>query len=126
MTPASKGGLITSTIGPLNRDERYKDFPYKEFHKYIARKMTAFYKRHGFPATKASKVVQEPDESQELNVGDVVALEGGGAINKSYTMSDGSSDDDEEEGAAGGAAPAPPEAPAAGGAEPAPADAAAA
>ena len=106
--------------------ENYKDIPYKEFHNYIARKMAAFYKRHGFPATKASKVVQEPDESQELNVGDVVALEGGGAINKSYTMSDGSSDDDEEEGAAGGAAPAPAEAPAAGGAEPAPADAAAA
>jgi hypothetical protein len=42
--------------------ERYKDFPYKEFHKYIARKMEAFYKRHGFPATKASKVVQEPEE----------------------------------------------------------------
>ena len=106
--------------------ERYKDFPYKKFHKYIARKMAAFYKRHCFPATKASKVVQEPDESQELNVGDVVALEGGGAINKSYTMSDGSSDDDEEDGEAAAAAAAPAEAPAAGGAEPAPADAAAA
>ena len=88
--------------------------------------MAAFYKRHGFPATKASKVVQEPDESQDSNVGDVVSVEGGGALNQSYTMSDGSSDDDEEEGAAGGAAPAPAEAPAAGGAEPAPADAAAA
>jgi hypothetical protein len=101
--------------------ERYNDFPYKEFHKYIARKMAAFYKRHGFPATKASKVMQEPDESQEPNVGDVVPVEGGGALNQSYTMSDGSShsDDDEEEGAAGGAAAAPAEAPAAGGAEPA-------
>ena len=106
--------------------ERYKDFPYKEFHKYIARKMAAFYKRHGFPATKASKVMQEPDESQEPNLGDVVPVEGGGALSQSYTMSDGSSDDDEEEGAAGGAAAAPAEAPAAGGAEPAPADAAAA
>ena len=106
--------------------ERYKDFPYKEFHKYIARKMAAFYKRHGFPATKASKVVQEPDESQELNVGDVVSVEGGRALNKSYTMSDGSSDDDEEDGEAAAAAAAPAEAPAAGGAEPAPADAAAA
>ena len=105
--------------------ERYKDFPYKEFHKYIARKMAAFYKRHGFPATKASKVMQEPDESQEPNLGDVVPVEGGGALSQSYTMSDGSSDDDEEEGAAGGAAAAPAEAPAAGGAEPAPADAAA-
>jgi hypothetical protein len=105
--------------------ERYKDFPYKDFHKYIARKMAAFYKRHGFPATKASKVVQEPDESQESNIGDVVPVEGGGAHNQSYTMSDASSDDEEEE-AAGGAAAAPAEAPAAGGAEPAPADAAAA
>ena len=106
--------------------ERYKDFPYPEFHRYIERKMAAFYKRHGFPATKASKVVQEPDESQEPNVGDVVSVEGGRALNKSYTMSDGSSDDDEEAGEAAAAAAAPAEAPAAGGAEPAPADAAAA
>ena len=86
--------------------------------------MEAFYKRHGFPATKASKVVQEPDESQDPNVGAIVPVEGGGALNQSYTMSDGS--DDEEEGAAGGAAPALADAAAAGGAEPAPADAAAA
>ena len=39
-----------------------EDFTYKDFHKYIAKKMEAFYKRHGFPSTKASKVVQEPDE----------------------------------------------------------------
>ncbi len=58
---------------------RYKDFTYKEFHKYIARKMESFYKRHGFPVTKADKVVQEPDESQEAEVGDVVSLEGGAA-----------------------------------------------
>jgi hypothetical protein len=94
--------------------------------------MAAFYKRHGFPATKASKVVQEPDESQDPNIGDVVPVEGGGALSQSYTMSDSSSDDDEEEGAAGGAAAAPAEAPAAGGAvsepspAPAPADAPAA
>jgi hypothetical protein len=42
--------------------DSYKDFTYKEFHKYIARKMEALYKRHGFPATKASKVMQEPDK----------------------------------------------------------------
>ena len=96
---------------------------YKEFHKYIARKMDAFYKRHGFPVTKADRVRQEPDESQEPNISDVVPVEGGGALNKSYTMSDGSSDD-EEEGDAAAAAPA--EAPAAVGAEPAPGDAPAA
>ena len=106
--------------------ERYKDFPYKEFHKYIARKMAAFYKRHGFPSTKAAKVVQEPDESQDLNVGDVVPVEGGGALNKSYVMSDGSDDEEEGAGAAGGAAAAPAEAPAAGGAAAAPAEAPAA
>ena len=99
--------------------ERYKDFPYKEFHKYIARKMAAFYKRHGFPATKGSKVVQEADESQDPNVGAVVAVEGGGALSQSYIMSDGSDDEEEGEGAAGAAAAAPAEAPAASGAEPA-------
>ena len=93
--------------------ERYKDFPYKEFHKYIARKMAAFYKRHGFPATKASKVVPEPDESQEPNVGDIISVEGGSELNKSYTMSGSSSDDDEEDGEAAAAAAAPAEAPAA-------------
>jgi hypothetical protein len=99
--------------------DRYKDFPYKEFHKYIARKMAAFYTPHGFPATKASKVVQEADESQDPNVGAVVAVEGGGALSQSYIMSDGSDDEEEGEGAAGAAAAAPAEAPAASGAEPA-------
>jgi hypothetical protein len=77
---------------------------------------------------EASKVVQEPDESHDLNVGAIVPVEGGGALNQSYTMSDGSDDEEEGQGAAGGAAAAPAEAPAAGGAEPAPAaaDAAAA
>ncbi len=86
----------------------YKDFTYKEFHKYIARKMEVFYKRHGFPATKAAKVVQEPDESQGAEIGDVVPVEGGSALNKSYVMSD-SEEDEEERGAgtaAGGAEPA--------------------
>ena len=57
--------------------------------------------------------MQEPDESQEPNISNVVPVEGGGALNKSYTMSDGSSDDDEEEEEAGGAEPAPADAPAA-------------
>ncbi len=78
--------------------DRYKDFTDKEFHKYIAREMEAFYKRHGFPATKASKIVQEPDESQEPEIGAIVPVEGACALNKSYTMSD--SDDDEGEGVA--------------------------
>jgi hypothetical protein len=76
--------------------------------------MEVFYKRHGFPATKAAKVVQEPDESQGPEFGDVVPVEGGSALNKSYVMSD--SEDEEEEGGAGAAA---------GGAEPAAAAAAA-
>jgi hypothetical protein len=61
-------------------------------------KMEAFYKRHGFPATKASKleVMQEPDESQEPEIGAVVPVEGGCALNKSYTMSE--SEEDEGEG----------------------------
>jgi hypothetical protein len=75
--------------------------------------MDAIYKRHGFPATKASKVMQEPDESQEPEIGAVVPVEGGCALNKSYTISD--SEEDEGEGGAvaavGGAEPA--EAPAA-------------
>ncbi len=95
--------------------DRYKDVTYKEFHKYVASKMEAFYKRHGFPATKAAKVVQEPDESQGPELGAVVPVEGGSALNKSYAMSD--SEDDEEEGGAGAAV---------GGAEPAAEPAAAA
>jgi hypothetical protein len=78
--------------------------------------METFYKRHGFPATKASKVVQEPDESQEPEVGAIVPVEGACSLNKSYNMS-GSEDDDGDDGegvafdADGGAEPA--EAPAA-------------
>ncbi len=105
--------------------ERYKDFTYKDFHKYIARKMEAFYKRHGFPATKASKVVQEPDKSQEPEIGAVVSVEGGCGLNKSYTMSDGEDDEGEGEAvaAAGGAEPADADAPAAAAAAAAPAPA---
>ena len=79
---------------------RYNDFTYKEFHKYIARKMEAFYKRHGFPATKGDRGRPAPDESQEPAVGDVVPVEGGAAVNQSYRLSDGE-DEEEEEGAAG-------------------------
>ena len=61
--------------------------------------MEAFYKHHGFPVTKAEKVMQEPDESQEPAVGDIVSVEGGAAANQSYTMSDGE-DEEEDEGAA--------------------------
>ncbi len=66
--------------------------------------MEAFYKRHGFPSTKASKVVQGPDKSQKPEIGAVVPVEGGGAsaLNKSYALSD--SEDEEEEGGAGAAA----------------------
>ncbi len=78
--------------------------------------MEAFYKRHAFPATKAAKVVQDPDESQGPELGVVVPVEeGGSALNKSYAMSDREDDDSEEEGGAGAAA---------GGAEPAAAAAA--
>jgi hypothetical protein len=85
--------------------------------------MEAFYKRHGFHATKASKVVQEPDESQEAEIGAVVSVEGGCRRNKSYTMSGGEDDEGEEEAAAGGADPADADAdaPAAAAAAPAPA-----
>jgi hypothetical protein len=38
VTPAPKGGYRQAL-------DRYKDFTYKEFHKYIARKMEAFYER---------------------------------------------------------------------------------
>ena len=55
--------------------DRYKDFMYKEFHKYIARKMDAFYKRHGFPKTKAAK--EEPEQLEDPEVGDVVAVDSG-------------------------------------------------
>jgi hypothetical protein len=67
--------------------------------KYIARKMAAFYGRHGSPKTKKDK--KEPDESQEPEVGDVVAVEDGAEVNKNYTMSD---DEDDEDGEGAGAA----------------------
>jgi hypothetical protein len=82
--------------------DHYKDFTYKEFHKYIARKMEAFYKRHGFPKTKADK--EEPEESEEPEVGDVVAVDAGAEVNKSYAMSDGEDDEDYEGEAAAAAA----------------------
>ncbi len=74
--------------------ERYEEFTYKEFHKYIARKMAVFNVRHGFPKTKADK--QGPDESEETEVCYVVVVKEGAEINKSYAMSD---DEDDEDGA---------------------------
>jgi hypothetical protein len=100
--------------------ERYKDFTYKEFHKYIARKMAAFYERHGFPKTKTDKLKTAPDESQELEVGDIVTVDGEAAVNKSWALS-GSEEDEEEQGSgaeSGGAAAAEAGAPAAAAAAP--------
>jgi hypothetical protein len=82
--------------------DRYKDFTYKEFHKYITRKMEAFYKRHGFLKTKADK--EEPGESEDPEVGAVVAVDAGGEVNKSYAMSDEEDDEDGEGGEGAGTA----------------------
>ncbi len=82
--------------------DRYNDFTYKEFHKYIARKMTAFYARHNFRKTKADK--EEPEESEDPEVGDVVPVDTGAEVNKSYAMSDGEDDEGGEGGEGAGAA----------------------
>ncbi len=61
--------------------------------------MAAFYGRHDFPKTKADK--KKLEESQELEVGDVVPVAGGADVNKSYAISD---DEDDEDGEEAGAA----------------------
>ncbi len=56
--------------------------------------MEAFYRRHGFPKTKADK--EEPDESEDPEVCAVVAVYAGAEVNKSYgcyAMSDGEDDE---------------------------------
>jgi hypothetical protein len=53
--------------------DRYKDLTYQEFHQYIARKMMAFVKRHGFRKTKADK--EEPEESENPELGDVCSCQ---------------------------------------------------
>ena len=103
--------------------ERYKDFPYKEFHKYIARKMEAFHKRHGFRTTKGDQA----EESEELeDVGAVVPVDAAAEVNRSYAMSDGEDEEDGEGGEGGGAAASDAEDGAAAAAAAAPAPAAAA
>jgi hypothetical protein len=59
-------------------------------------KITAFYAHHSFPITKAGK--EEPDESQEPEISNVVTDEDGAEVNKSYVMPD-EEDDKEGEGA---------------------------
>ncbi len=66
--------------------------------------MEVLYKRHGFPKIKADK--EEPEESDEPEVGYVVAVNAGAEVNKSYAVSDGEDDEDGEgEGAAAAATP---------------------
>jgi hypothetical protein len=57
--------------------------------------------RHGFPKTKA---VKEEPESEDPEVGDVVPVDTGAEVNKSYAMSDGEDDEDGEWGEGAGAA----------------------
>ncbi len=86
--------------------------------------MEVFYKleHHGFPKTKAAK------RSLKSRRIDVVAVDAGAAVNKSYAMSDGADDEDGEgdEGAAAAASDADGEAEAADAAAPDAAAAAAA
>jgi hypothetical protein len=75
--PRTQGKIENFYRKALDRykDFTYRDFTYEEFHKYIARKMEAFYKRYGFPKSKADK--EEPEELEEPKVGDVVAVDAG-------------------------------------------------
>ena len=84
--------------------ECYKGFEYKAFRAYIIRKMTVFYKAHGFCQTRAAKSV--PTASMEAEVGYVVNLATGAVVNKSYTMSDDGSDEEDGEGGSGAASEA--------------------
>ncbi len=76
---------------------RYNPFSYKEVHKYITKKLIAFYDR--FEPSESKEGPAEPKEGDVVEVGDLAE---GSIIEQAFYMSGGS---DEE--AADGPAPAP-------------------
>jgi hypothetical protein len=76
---------------------QYNDYPYKEFHKYISKKLIAFY--YCFDPAEGKEELAEPKEGDVVEVGD---LPNGSIVQPAYDMS-GSSDEE----AAGGPKPGP-------------------
>ena len=76
---------------------RYKDYPYDEFHQYITRKMTAFYKKYGAAEAEQKQDSSSGDEGEVVQVG---ALPEGAIVStkRAYNMSD----EESEEGGKGG------------------------
>jgi hypothetical protein len=92
---------------------RYKDYTYDEFHKYITKKLTAFYER--FSAPEAEDKTDEKDATgDEGDVVEVGPLPDGAIVAKRhYAMSDSEEEEVVKQPAAAGAAAADPEAAAA-------------
>ena len=92
---------------------RYKDYTYDEFHKYITKKLTAFYER--FSAPEAEDKMDEKDATgDEGDVVEVGPLPDGAIVAKRhYAMSDSEEEEVVKQPAAAGAAAADPEAAAA-------------
>ena len=86
--------------------KRYQAFPYKDFHKYISKKLIAFYDR--FEPAVVREESTQPGSPQEGDVVETGPLPEGSIVNQSYHMS-GSEDEDKEAGppAAAAAGPGP-------------------
>ncbi len=66
----------------------YKDCPYKEFHKYISKKLIAFYYR--FDPAEVKEEQAEPKEGDVVEVGD---LPDDSIVQQAYDMSDSSDEE---------------------------------
>ena len=87
--------------------KRYKAYPYKEFHKYISKKLIAFYDR--FDPAEVKEEPAEPGSPKEGDVVEVGTLPDGVIVEPAYDMSGGSDQEaeDVESSAAAAAGPAP-------------------
>ena len=84
--------------------KRYQAFPYKDFHKYVSKKLIAFYDR--FEPAVVREESKEPGSPMEGDVVETGPLPEGSIINQSYHMS-GSEDEDKEVGSPAAAAAGP-------------------
>ncbi len=87
--------------------KRYKPYSYKDFHKYISKKLIAFYDH--FDPAEVKEQPAEPSSSKEGDVVEVGNLPDGRIVQPAYEMS-GDSDDEADDGGSSAAAavgPAP-------------------
>ncbi len=71
--------------------KRYKEYPYKEFHKYISKKLIAFY--NSFDPAEVIEEQAEPSSPKEGDVVEVGNLPDGSIVQQSYDMSGGSDEE---------------------------------